>query len=400
MNIAFLAGGIFHQSGYPIRVRTSYKEVSRILGPDDNICIISLEQNRLQDVQRFPEIEHFEIIYSKRLPFYLRDIIQFIKIIHRLYKLQKQERIHVLHVHGVYLAFPGILAGKALGIKILFDMHGAVAEETVYVGAMKRNSLIHRLFQWREKFCIKQADYLIVVSEAMKDYVKSIRSNKSIGIVSCCVNLNIFKYDPKIRADMRRQLRLEDKFVVVYSGSFHAWQMMPEMVYTYKIIKQFKPNAHFMVLTNSDKRILFEAAEKEQVDPSEITVFEQIQHENIPEYLMAADAGLLIRSKSLVNQVAFPTKFVEYLACGIPVITTSAIGDISKLVNSRKVGVAITDIYSHESVKNGIDRFFRFLENDSPEDLLDRCLSLVKDYSWEKVVFNYLDAYKIMCKKV
>lgn len=397
--IVFLVSSIFHRTGYQVRALTSYEEISRVIGTADKIRIISFEEgkNDSKKMQKRPEIDSLEIIHSKNLPFFLKDIVRFLKIVHKLHQLQKQDRINVLHVHGVYLAFPGILAGKTLGIKTLFDMHGAAAEESVYIGAMKRNSWTHRLFQWKEKFCIKYADYLIVVSEAMKDYVKPIRNSNLVGIVSCCVDLNMFKYDAKIRAEMRRQLQLEDRFVVVYSGSLQAWQMVPEMFYAYKIIKQLKPNAHFMILTNSDKRILFEVAEKEQINPSELTVLEQIPHEKVAEYLMTADVGLILRSKSLVNQVAFPTKFGEYLACGIPIITTSAIGDISRLVDSRRVGAVITDIYSRESIKNGIAQFFHLLENDTTEDLLDRCLKLAEDYSWESAVFNYLDAYEIMC---
>src|SRR6185295_10953881 len=54
--------------------------------------------------------------------------------------------------------------------------------------------------------------------------------------------------------------------------------------------------------------------------------------------LCAADYGLLLRQDDVVNLVASPVKFGEYLACGVRPILTPHIGDQSDLCQSSDLG--------------------------------------------------------------
>jgi hypothetical protein len=58
----------------------------------------------------------------------------------------------------------------------------------------------------------------------------------------------------------------------------------------------------------------------------------------VPEYLVSADYGLLIREKSVTNKVASPVKFAEYLACGLPVIISEQLGDYTAFVERSQCG--------------------------------------------------------------
>jgi hypothetical protein len=49
---------------------------------------------------------------------------------------------------------------------------------------------------------------------------------------------------------------------------------------------------------------------------------------------MMADFGFLLREHNLTNQVAFPNKYVEYVAAGLDVITNGSIDDV-EFYNSK-----------------------------------------------------------------
>ncbi len=68
---------------------------------------------------------------------------------------------------------------------------------------------------------------------------------------------------------------------------------------------------------------------------------ESVQHEDVFETLQAGDIGFLLRDASPVNRVSSPTKFGEYCSCGVPVITTACVGDVSQLVLSNHLGYVI-----------------------------------------------------------
>lgn len=58
---------------------------------------------------------------------------------------------------------------------------------------------------------------------------------------------------------------------------------------------------------------------------------------------MAADLAVLIREDHPLNEVACPTKFAEYVMCGLPVLITEGLGDLSELVQRKKLGIVMKD---------------------------------------------------------
>lgn len=80
------------------------------------------------------------------------------------------------------------------------------------------------------------------------------------------------------------------------------------------------------------------------MDESNYTLL-TVPHDKVSKYLMAADIGFSLREKSVVDRVASPVKFAEYLRCGVGAACTDNIEDISSLVSKdSKSGILITKI--------------------------------------------------------
>ena len=56
------------------------------------------------------------------------------------------------------------------------------------------------------------------------------------------------------------------------------------------------------------------------------------------ETLVAADYALLFREPSIVNKVASPVKFAEYLACGLVPLTNGAVEQVACFVDDNQAG--------------------------------------------------------------
>jgi len=95
-------------------------------------------------------------------------------------------------------------------------------------------------------------------------------------------------------------------------------------------------------------------------------------HHEVPGYLAAADVGLLLREPCLVNRVASPVKFAEYLAAGLPVLLTEQIGDYSALAAAHRVGCVIpyADLQSGDGAP--LRDFFAEVHENRPA-WRDRC---------------------------
>ena len=52
---------------------------------------------------------------------------------------------------------------------------------------------------------------------------------------------------------------------------------------------------------------------------------------------------MLVRDDTVTNRVAAPTKFAEYLACGLRVVISKGLGDCSDFVEEHQCGAVVND---------------------------------------------------------
>ena len=117
-----------------------------------------------------------------------------------------------------------------------------------------------------------------------------------------------------------------------YLGTGAAWQGLDQLAQTWRFLSRSMPSVQFRVISRDERtRILVDAVGDDRCD----TVAAE-QPENVARALQDCRAGFVLRSNHIVNRVAYPTKVGEYLATGVPVITTDIDWDVGDLV--REVG--------------------------------------------------------------
>jgi glycosyltransferase involved in cell wall biosynthesis len=111
------------------------------------------------------------------------------------------------------------------------------------------------------------------------------------------------------------------------------------MIRLFLRIKTYQPAAFFLFLTPHVKEASAQFLEA-GVSKDDYMVLE-VAHTDILHYLKLGDVALLLREFSVVNRVASPVKFAEYLAAGLPVIITDGVGDCSTLVRRSRLGLVL-----------------------------------------------------------
>ena len=74
----------------------------------------------------------------------------------------------------------------------------------------------------------------------------------------------------------------------------------------------------------------------------------------------------MLRNDDEVNQVASPLKLGEYLASGLPVVTSPGIGEFSELVSRNRLGVLIPPVPSGPSIKE-CREFISYIKDNKNE---------------------------------
>ncbi len=408
MNILFLCNGTFITpfSGYQTRVLSGIEKLQKRISEEDGRCIlftnealvrVFLKRKRRKEIKEYREKQEIFLYVNYLLSskYLLTSLFNRWLVSRKLINICQKEKIDIIHIHNAFYPFINDKIKEKLKVKVVFDCHGLATEEAVMSGYCGRDSLKFKRMEKMEKVCIENADHLVCVSRALGDYIqKNISTNVKITYVPCCTDIGKFRYNRVTRDKLRRELKLQDKFVVLYAGSFLPWHGKEEIIEVFSHIKQFVPHAHLLVLTsNVYKREILRELIRKNTNSKNYTL-RSIPHDDVPNYLMIGDVGLLLRKRSLVNQVAFPTKFAEYLACGLPVLASGAIHNIRDIVKTHSLGAVIDEIEDGESIKRGISSLLSLYSKEGQARIAERCVAFARKYlSWEFGVEQYKSVY-------
>ena len=113
-------------------------------------------------------------------------------------------------------------------------------------------------------------------------------------------------------------------------------------------------------------------------------------HAQMPQLVMDSHFGIAICKDDNLDSLAaaVPTKIGEFLASGRPVIVSSGIGDLDKMLTNTKTGVVIGDKVD----LNGIAEQINLLINDA--ETPERCRELaMQHFDMDKSISKYLEIY-------
>jgi len=152
-------------------------------------------------------------------------------------------------------------------------------------------------------------------------HVKNIE--KKIFINPCLAG-KLFVYSADQRNHFRKLIGINEneKLLVFSSGGESLWQNNQELVNI--AIKGFK------ILNLS----------KVNIDHSNI-ITKYVKYEEVAGYMSAADVAVIFRENSIVNKVASPVKFSEYLCSGLPVISNKNVDVIERCIKNTGYGLLI-----------------------------------------------------------
>jgi glycosyltransferase involved in cell wall biosynthesis len=154
-----------------------------------------------------------------------------------------------------------------------------------------------------EKIAAKCSDYFAVCSESFRDYYvgKGVDSEK-IEVILNGVNTGLFK---------PRDVRKEDVFTVTYAGRFQKWQGIDLLLEAARLLKD--EDVKFRVIGTD--RATREAMEGKY---NNVEFMDFMTNPKLIDYLCSSDGLVIPRMRHPALEVAFPTKFAEYIACGVP----------------------------------------------------------------------------------
>ena len=224
------------------------------------------------------------------------------------------------------------------GVPFVFEVRDLWPESLSAVGVGNEQSALHASLAKIAGFLYRNCDRLVVVTPAFKDYL--IRQwripEEKISVVENGVDTALFSGVTPDSA-LRRKLAADDKLIVSYIGTIGAAHGLKTLLEAASRLRE--------------RRILFlivgEGAEKARMAASarsrglsNVRFVDQQPREQIPEYIAASDACLVLLKKTELFKTVLPTKMLEFMSCARPVIL-GVDGYAREVLEQAKAGIFI-----------------------------------------------------------
>jgi glycosyltransferase involved in cell wall biosynthesis len=295
-------------------------------------------------------IEWHWLRYHQRpsLPATLFDVLQGIRYASRLVR---QDSIELVHARSYIPATIALALKRKFGIRMIFDLRGLMAEEYVDARHWPEGGLRYRVTKATEQQILTATDAVVTLTERIWPIIKEWNGLKGRdvhhAVIPCCVDLSRFKFNEQERAKLRAELNLGDRFTLVYSGSLDGWYLTEEMADFFASVVRKRDDAHLLWLTTGSRERVRQLMSARGISEDHFSIL-AVAPKEVPSYLAAGDVGLSFIKRCFSKLASSPTKNGEYLACGLPIVINSGIGDSDDLVKESRAAISINDFNDQE----------------------------------------------------
>ena len=245
-----------------------------------------------------------------------------------IFQFSKKYSLDFIYQRSGMLNCSGLIVSKFRKIPLILEYNGSEVWLEKYCSSQKWFKGTYFIGMW-EALTLRRADYVIVVSQALKGELISRKVNAHKILVNPNgVNTQIF--DPKVlenhRSRIRNELHLNDKFVFGFVGTFSIWHGIEVLAKIAPLIIERHPEAHFIFIGDGPLLdFLKQELTKAHVTDASVTYTGLLPAHESKQYLAVCDAFLSPNQPNSDDSRFFgsPTKLFEYLSMGKPIIASN-----------------------------------------------------------------------------
>ncbi|GKW45233.1 glycosyltransferase family 4 protein [Planococcus sp. NCCP-2050] len=230
---------------------------------------------------------------------------------------------------------------RAQHIYSIHDFNPEQAQAVSYTN----NQAIFKAAKMVDKWNCSYADHVLVVGRDMAETLRQRFSNQSVpdhSVISNWTNekeiLPLDKNQPMV-ADFLAKHRLQDKFIVMYSGNLGLYYDLENIV---EIIKEFKEETGIVFLFIGEGAVKNRMQEYAKANHLNNVMFLPYQPKEFIRYsLNAADVHLVVNQKG-IKGVSVPSKIYGVMAAGKPILGVLEQGsEVERLISESGSGVVV-----------------------------------------------------------
>lgn len=276
-------------------------------------------------------------------------------------KIVKEQKYDACLVIGPYFGLATFLA--KLDCPVIY-------EDTDRFEYFSKNKLSKHVNRNIERYCIRKATHVISVGYSLAEDAKEIQGDNRVSCIPNGVDCKLFSEVDSNNA----------KNVMVYVGTVSDWSGLDLVIKSIPAIKKEVPDIKLVIIGEGDYLKNLKERSKEIGVSNNIEFIGKKEYITIPKILSKCKIGLAVYPKNNLMKYAFTLKLIEYMAAGLPVITTD-IGDGAQIIKGSNSGFIVD--YTIESFSNAV---IRLVKDDNLRNSMSKNgIKYAKKFDWNNL---------------
>ena len=190
-----------------------------------------------------------------------------------------------------------------------------------------RPTKVGALIKRSERFIYPRADLVSCNNPAIADYCIEHGADPS-AIRLNLPPLDVEHFSPgDVPPGLRERIGLpSDARVVLFMGTLFRFAGLEQAIQVFGAHAADDPSVHFVLLGDGEHRIQIEQAALRSGFGERIHLTGRVEYDVLPDYLRLADVAINPFEHSLTTDCALPHKVLQYIATGLPTVSTDLAG--------------------------------------------------------------------------
>lgn len=235
----------------------------------------------------------------------------------------------------IFPIFSAWVICKLRRIPFVIEVRDLWPESAVQMGILKSKLLIN-IMQWMEKILYNQSYKIIALTEGIKnDICRRGWIDKKIVLINCGVDINKLYPDDESRVQIRKMYNLENKKIVLYFGALGEANNIGVILRAARQLKSHEDICFMLIGDGMQSQQIIQ--KMKELNLENVIIHKPVPKDQARAYINAADICVVTLLDIPLFSGALPTKMLDYMACGKPVLC-GVRGEAKRVVEESRAG--------------------------------------------------------------
>jgi glycosyltransferase involved in cell wall biosynthesis len=238
------------------------------------------------------------------------------------------------------IAMAGYNVARIKRVPFIFEVRDLWPESLEGVGLGAEHSRIYKTVAAIVRFLYKHSDHIVVVTPAFKDYLNA-KWNVPLEKMSVVVNgVETERFCPAPPSpEILREFRVpEGNFVAAYIGTMGMAHGLKTILQVAEVLREHSRITLLLVGEGGNREDLVRMARERGLN--NVIFTGQQPREKIPAIINSSDVCLSLLKNEEVFKTVIPTKMLEYMSCGRPVVLAVG-GQAERILLEANAGISV-----------------------------------------------------------